>query len=226
MRLPFMRNMVMMSFPTIRSWLLIHPLRRRAVWVPTLVGHALPGGTVTREAYESLVGKTLDSLRVHGPYDGLYFDIHGAMSVEGLDDPEGDFISRIRKVIGKTALISTSMDLHGNVSWVLAENTDLITDYRLAPHEDAMETKQRAIEDLLGRLESGIGKPAYKAWVSITRPVARRKNEHPDRAGRERIQGHCPRACPGRYYRRWHLGWVSVGRRAAQSCRCHGHRRQ
>src|ERR1700761_3115663 len=35
------------------------PIRSRAVWIPTVVGHALPGGTVTREAYESLVGKTL-----------------------------------------------------------------------------------------------------------------------------------------------------------------------
>ena len=143
------------------------PIRNRAVWVPILVGHALPGGAVTREAYESLVNKTLEGLKKNGPYDGLYFDIHGAMSVVGLDDPEGDFIERIRKVIGKTALISTSMDLHGNVSMRLVENTDLITDYRLAPHEDAMETKERAVTDLLGRLESGIGKPSYKAYVSI-----------------------------------------------------------
>jgi microcystin degradation protein MlrC len=143
------------------------PLRRRAVWIPTIVGHALPGGAVTREAYESLVGKTLDSLKKYAPYDGLYFDIHGAMSVLGLDDPEGDFIKRIRQVIGKSTIISTSMDLHGNVSMTLAENTDLITDYRLAPHEDAMQTKQRAVEDLLGRIESGKGKPAYKAWIPI-----------------------------------------------------------
>jgi microcystin degradation protein MlrC len=143
------------------------PIRKRAVWVPILVGHALPGGTVTREAYESLVNKTLDGLKKNGPYDGLYFDIHGAMSVVGLDDPEGDFIARIRKVIGKTALISTSMDLHGNVSLPLVENTDLITDYRLAPHEDAMETKERAVKDLLNRLESGIGKPSYKAYIPI-----------------------------------------------------------
>jgi len=59
------------------------------------------------------------------------------------------------------------MDLHGNVSGRLAQNTDLITDYRLAPHEDAMQTKQRAVEDLLGRIESGKGKPAYKAWIPI-----------------------------------------------------------
>ncbi|HTI08270.1 MAG TPA: M81 family metallopeptidase [Puia sp.] len=142
-------------------------LRRRAFWIPTLVGKSLPGGAVTREAYESLVSQTLDSLRKHAPYDGLYLDIHGAMSVVGLDDPEGDFITRIRKVVGKSTLISTSMDLHGNVSWRLAENTDLITCYRMAPHEDAMETKQRAVENLLRRIETGKGKPAYKAWISI-----------------------------------------------------------
>ncbi len=37
-------------------------LRKRAKWLPTLKGHALPGGTVTREAYESLLGKTLNML--------------------------------------------------------------------------------------------------------------------------------------------------------------------
>ncbi|UCD61685.1 MAG: M81 family metallopeptidase, partial [Flavobacteriaceae bacterium] len=64
--------------------------RKRAEWIPTLRAHALPGGMVTREAYESLVSKTLDMLERNKPYDGLFFDIHGAMSVEGLEDPEGD----------------------------------------------------------------------------------------------------------------------------------------
>ena len=36
--------------------------RQRANWIPTLRGVALPGGIVTREAYESLVTKTLDML--------------------------------------------------------------------------------------------------------------------------------------------------------------------
>jgi microcystin degradation protein MlrC len=143
------------------------PLRSRAVWIPALVGDALPGGAVTRQAYESLVDKTLDSLRNHLPLDGLYFDIHGAMSVVGLDDPEGDFITKIRKVVGRKTIISTSMDLHGNVSWRLAENTDLITCFRMAPHEDAMQTRERAVANLLQRIESGKGKPAYKAWISV-----------------------------------------------------------
>ncbi len=141
--------------------------RRRANWIPTIRGHALPGGIVTREAYESLVMKTLDILRENGPYEGLFFDIHGAMSVVGLDDPEGDFIIRIREIVGKETLISTSMDLHGNVSWRLAQNTDLITCYRMAPHEDALESKKRAVDNLLSRIESGKGKPAYKAWIPV-----------------------------------------------------------
>jgi len=141
--------------------------RNKAEWIPTIRGHALPGGIVTKEAYESLVNKTLTMLKKNMPYDGLFFDIHGAMSVEEIDDPEGDFIKKIRNVIGYETLISTSMDLHGNVSVKLAEETDLITCYRMAPHEDALESKKRAVENLLERLESKKGKPLYKARIEV-----------------------------------------------------------
>ena len=143
------------------------PQRQAANWAPTLRGHALPGGIVTRKAYDSLVGKTLAMLKKELPLDGLFFDIHGAMSVEGIDDPEGDFIQKIRSIIGTETLISTSMDLHGNVSKRLAENTDLITCYRMAPHEDALESKQRAVDNLLERLINGKGRPKFKAWIPI-----------------------------------------------------------
>jgi microcystin degradation protein MlrC len=143
------------------------PQRKAAQWVPTLRGHALPGGIVTRKAYDSLVNITLNLLEKDMPYDGLFFDIHGAMSVQGIDDPEGDFIQKIRALIGSKTLISTSMDLHGNVSKRLAKHSDLITCYRMAPHEDAIESKQRAVDNLLDRLKSGKGKPKYKAWIPV-----------------------------------------------------------
>ena len=140
-------------------------LREQAEWIPTLRGHALPGGIVTREAYESLVGKTIEMLEANGPYDGIFFDIHGAMSVEGLEDPEGDMISRIRSAVGYEPIISTSMDLHGNVSRRLAEESDIITCYRMAPHEDAVESDRRAVSNLLDRIDKG--RPAYKAWIPV-----------------------------------------------------------
>lgn len=142
-------------------------LRSKANWLPAMVSGATPGGIVSREAYESLTGQTLELLKQNGPYDALFLDLHGAMSVVGLDDPEGDFILRVREVIGNTPIISTSMDLHGNVSHRLAENSDLITCYRMAPHEDAMLSKRRAVSNLIDRIESGKGKLAYKAWVNV-----------------------------------------------------------
>lgn len=141
--------------------------RKRAAWFPALIGRAMPGGIVTREAYESLMKKMLDRLKQNLPYDGLFFDIHGAMSVVGLDDPEGDMITRVREVVGYETIISTSMDLHGNVSWTLASNSDIITCFRMAPHEDAVQSDKRAVDNLLERLESGKGKPAYKAYIEV-----------------------------------------------------------
>ncbi|KAA2216701.1 M81 family metallopeptidase [Maribacter flavus] len=142
-------------------------IRKRAEWVPTLLGKSLPGGIVTREAYESMVEKTVRMLKEGMPYDGVWFDIHGAMSVVGMEDAEGDLITRIREVVGPDVLISTSMDLHGNVSETLAKQSDLITCYRMAPHEDALESKERSVRLLLERLENGKGKPAYKAWIPV-----------------------------------------------------------
>jgi microcystin degradation protein MlrC len=53
------------------------------------------------------------------------------------------------------------------VSYDLTKETDLITCYRMAPHEDAIESKKRAVENLLERLENGKGKPLYKARIEV-----------------------------------------------------------
>ncbi|KAL5319042.1 hypothetical protein ACEPPN_014112 [Leptodophora sp. 'Broadleaf-Isolate-01'] len=142
-----------------------------AEWHGALIGHALPGGVVTRAAYEELAGeivarltRVLDAMHL----DGLWFDIHGAMCVEGIDDVESELLKRIRKVIGPHVLVSASMDLHGNVSRELAHQTDLITCYRTAPHVDVVETRERACRNLVDLL-SQKDDPArpYKAWVPI-----------------------------------------------------------
>ena len=129
-----------------------------ADWFPTMTARALPGGVVSKESYEFMVLQILELTKQTLPLDGLFLDIHGAMNVEGMDDPEGDFIERLRAVIGNKTLISTSMDSHGNVSEKLATYSDIITCYRKAPHTDALESKQRALDNLVERLESGKGK--------------------------------------------------------------------
>ena len=153
------------------------PLGKAADWRGALIGHALPGGVVLRAAFEELAGEIIARLQdivASTPIQGLWFDIHGAMCVEGLDDVEAELLRRIRVVVGPEVVVSASMDLHGNVSRELAHQTDLITCYRMAPHEDTLDTKERACRNLVDLLTqwppgAGAGVPArpIKAWIPI-----------------------------------------------------------
>jgi microcystin degradation protein MlrC len=138
---------------------------RDVEWVPLLHARSLPGGAVLPEVYDELSAEIISRLRDAGPLDGFFYDIHGAMSVVGRQDVEAELAGRIRSVIGPDVLVSASMDLHGNVSRELAAAVDLITCYRMAPHEDAWESRQRAVRNLVDRLRSG-GRP-LKAWVQV-----------------------------------------------------------
>jgi microcystin degradation protein MlrC len=142
------------------------PLREAAEWHGALVGKSLPGGMVTAEAFAELSDELIGRLAALPPLDGLWYDIHGAMTVEGLDDAEAALLARIRQTVGPDVIVSTSMDLHGNVSRELAHRSDLITCYRMAPHEDHMETKERAARNLVDLLASGAPRPV-KAWVPV-----------------------------------------------------------
>ena len=141
-------------------------LRAAATWHGALLGKALPGGVVTAEAYTALADELIDRLAALPPLDGLWYDIHGAMTVEGIDDAEALLLGRIREAVGPSVVVSTSMDLHGNVSRELVHRSDLITCYRTAPHEDHLETKQRALRNLIDLLTSGAPLPV-KAWIPV-----------------------------------------------------------
>ena len=102
--------------------------------------------------------------------------------MEGVADPEGEFMEKVRSLIGNDVLTTTTMDLHGNTSWLVALNSDLITTYRQAPHADSRESHRRGVVNLLERLESGKGRPAYKAWVAVPVLVSGEWSEYPCRA--------------------------------------------
>lgn len=135
-------------------------------WLPILHCSALPGGPVERSTYETWRQEICAGLAEAGALDGIFFDIHGAMSVPGYDDAEGDLIDAIRDTVGPEVLISASMDLHGNVSERLWRGCDMLTCYRMAPHEDAWVSRERAARNLAQRLLSSGEKPA-KALVHV-----------------------------------------------------------
>nr|WP_308493968.1 M81 family metallopeptidase [Microbacterium protaetiae] len=148
------------------------PLRDAAEWIPLTHGRSLPGGAVAPTTYLRMKEAIIEGISAHGPFDGFFFDIHGAMSVVGMQDAEADLASAVRDALGPDTLISASMDLHGNVSRELLDEVDLITCYRMAPHEDWLNTKERAAHHLLDRLRGAGGtdplrRRPYKAWVPV-----------------------------------------------------------
>ncbi|HEV2068035.1 MAG TPA: M81 family metallopeptidase [Thermomicrobiales bacterium] len=139
--------------------------RRDVEWFPTFKARSIPGGPVDAATYQRFKTELLDRLRASLPLDGFFFDIHGAMSVVGMDDAEGDLVAAIRETAGPGCVISAGMDLHGNVSDDLVRAVDVFTAYREAPHIDAMESKARAVRLLLRSLDEGI-RP-FRAWARI-----------------------------------------------------------
>ena len=143
-----------------------------AEYAGVLHARALPGGqleTAVYEGWKAEIVAGLEEAAAAGPLDGFFFDIHGAMSVVGLEDAEGDLITAIRGAIGPDVVVGTAMDLHGNVSHTLFEACDLLTCYRHAPHIDAWETRERGLRDLVeaaARVRDGGALP-HKALVHL-----------------------------------------------------------
>jgi len=125
-------------------------------FVPTLFAGSLPGGPIPAESYQTLKEGILSRLRAAGPVDGVYLDLHGAMYVEGLRDAEADLAGAVRQVVGPTAVIAASMDLHGNLSPAYIEQVEIITAFRTAPHRDMLETRRRACELLVQAITTGV----------------------------------------------------------------------
>lgn len=143
-------------------------LSPHARWVPLVHARALPGGAVTADFWKRISTELLERLaaaHAEEPLDGVYLDIHGAMSVEGVVDAEGGLAEAVRAIVGPDVLVSASMDPHGNVSRRLAENLDLATSHRMSPHEDWLFTMQRAQDNLVACLREGV-RPR-KAWVTV-----------------------------------------------------------
>jgi microcystin degradation protein MlrC len=114
--------------------------------VPTIYSFAMPSAAVTREAFETQMARTLDDLEAAlaaGPLDGVLLGLHGAMVIEGVDDGEGEYLRRVREMVGPDVPIVTELDLHANISRESVALADIIIGYDTYPHVD---TYERALE--------------------------------------------------------------------------------
>ncbi len=146
---------------------LIDELREKVEAVPLLHAGAVPGGAVTPDTYRRLKQELLDRLAAEigdARVNGIYLDLHGAMSVAGMHDAEGDLLAAVREIAGELP-VSVSYDLHANLTKRVIESVDFLTGFRTAPHIDADQTRRRAIAALADMIRRG-ATPA-RAWVRV-----------------------------------------------------------
>jgi microcystin degradation protein MlrC len=149
-------------------------------FVPTIFAKALPGGRVTRDAFQTLRDMLLDRLREAGPLDGVLLAPHGAMAVEGIDDGDGEWLEAVRSEVGGEIPIVVSMDMHANITQRRMSLVNAVAGYHTEPHVDMREVGRKAARMMLGILRGQIHLAmAWRKLPMITSPEHHDTTEGP-----------------------------------------------
>lgn len=82
-------------------------------------------------------------------FDGLFFAMHGAGASETVDDMESYCLRRVRDVIGDKP-ITSSLDLHGNITPEMLALSDGLFGIKENPHTDIYDAAYLATKTLIG----------------------------------------------------------------------------
>lgn len=128
--------------------------------VEGLVASAMPGGTVTRAAYESLRDELLSDLQAALPVNMVLLGLHGAMVADGYDDCEGDLLCRVRALVGPNVVVGATLDPHCHLTSEMIVHANALICFKEYPHTDIRERAQ----ELMALCEA--------AARGVVRPVA------------------------------------------------------
>ncbi|MEE4013865.1 M81 family metallopeptidase [Roseibium sp. FZY0029] len=103
-----------------------------------------PAGLVSRHTFEGLRDEILDQLAAGGPFDVVVIGLHGAMVADGYDDPEGDFLSRIRLIVGPDVPVIATFDPHSHLTAKRVAAADALIAFKEFPHIDFVERAEDA----------------------------------------------------------------------------------
>ena len=126
--------------------------------LPLVSANATPAGPLTAEAYETLVGRLIDSISRAQSSDGLLLALHGAMVAEGYPHADAETVRRVREVVGPDFPLVVTHDFHANVPEQLVTNATALVIYKTNPHIDQRERGLQAAS-IIARTIRGEIKP-------------------------------------------------------------------
>jgi len=116
--------------------------------VPLRVSQAQPGGPVEETFFKGFLAEIEAGLKSVLPVDGVFVSCHGAALAEGTDDPDGDLLELVRRVVGPHLPMVAVFDLHANVSRRMTDNLSVFVGYLENPHNDIYERGIEAAKHL------------------------------------------------------------------------------
>jgi len=138
------------------GWQLRHPI----------AASATPSGRVTDSAFETMVGILLSEAE---GVDGVLLHLHGAMVTDSYEDGEGELLRRLRALVGPDVPVVVTLDLHGNITQLMADSANALIAVRTYPHVDYHERAEQGAA-LLQRAMLGEIRPRT---VVARRPMLR-----------------------------------------------------
>jgi microcystin degradation protein MlrC len=124
--------------------------------IPIVCAWANTAGPLTTETWAHFKQVVAEGLAPHPDVAGVYLSLHGAMSVEGISDAEGDLLTDVRAQVGATVPIGVSFDLHANLTRRVVEQATFITAYRTNPHRDHVRVGYRTGKILMDAVRGKI----------------------------------------------------------------------
>ncbi|MBD3206709.1 hypothetical protein GF319_10260 [Candidatus Bathyarchaeota archaeon] len=112
--------------------------------IPTVFASATPSGTITKEAFDQLLGDILEGIKDAGEVDAAVLHLHGAGVSEEYPDIEGKVLKEVRSLIGDKPLVAT-FDLHANYTQEMVDNADILIGYDTYPHIDGYDRGVEAV---------------------------------------------------------------------------------
>jgi microcystin degradation protein MlrC len=141
--------------------------------VPLMWAWANPCGAITAETFEALSGELLKLLKENGPWDAVLLAQHGAAVAEGFPDADGEFVGRVRALVGDGLPIGVALDMHANVSQALVNASTVVVGLLTNPHVDArtraLECASLIIETVRGSLRPVMAFRQLDAVINILR---------------------------------------------------------
>ena len=127
--------------------------------VPLIFAATDPAGTISKQVFDTIGGEALDMLRAQGPFDAILINQMGAAVSEEYPDMDGELARRVREIVGPDVPVAMTLDLHANVSQLMADMTDALVIYKTNPHTDAVPRAHDAC-DLILRMITENWRPA------------------------------------------------------------------